>query len=141
MRSKNGEAVQPVLVSQMVDGFSSGTRRKTCSFYWQRSMSCFFSFGYLACASAVHFGFAERKDLILADKNLHSSLFGAEFSLVVLVANDLLAMLLTQLKFWRMRKKEQTKFLFSRVYIRWKDTLQNFPLLLKLPKNIMPSSF
>ena len=33
-----------------------------------------FSAGYLACASAVT-GFAERKDLILADKNLHSSLW------------------------------------------------------------------
>ena len=33
-----------------------------------------FSAGYLACASAIT-GFAERKDLILADKNLHSSLW------------------------------------------------------------------
>ena len=33
-----------------------------------------YSAGYLACASAVT-GFAERKDLILADKNLHSSLW------------------------------------------------------------------
>jgi 8-amino-7-oxononanoate synthase len=33
-----------------------------------------FSAGYLACASAVT-GFAQRKDLILADKNLHSSLW------------------------------------------------------------------
>ena len=33
-----------------------------------------FSAGYLACASAVT-GFADRKDLILADKNLHSSLW------------------------------------------------------------------
>ncbi len=33
-----------------------------------------FSAGYLACASAVT-GFAERKDLIFADKNLHSSLW------------------------------------------------------------------
>ena len=32
-----------------------------------------FSAGYLACASAIT-GFADRKDLILADKNLHSSL-------------------------------------------------------------------
>ena len=33
-----------------------------------------YSAGYLACASAIT-GFAERKDLILADKNLHSSLW------------------------------------------------------------------
>ena len=33
-----------------------------------------FSAGYLACASAIT-GFADRKDLILADKNLHSSLW------------------------------------------------------------------
>jgi 8-amino-7-oxononanoate synthase len=33
-----------------------------------------FSAGYLACASAIT-GFAGRKDLILADKNLHSSLW------------------------------------------------------------------
>ena len=33
-----------------------------------------YSAGYLACASAVT-GFAERKDIILADKNLHSSLW------------------------------------------------------------------
>ena len=33
-----------------------------------------YSAGYLACASAVT-GFADRKDIILADKNLHSSLW------------------------------------------------------------------
>ena len=33
-----------------------------------------FSAGYLACASSVT-GFAERKDLVFADKNLHSSLW------------------------------------------------------------------
>ena len=33
-----------------------------------------FSAGYLACASAVT-GFADRKDLLFADKNLHSSLW------------------------------------------------------------------
>jgi len=33
-----------------------------------------FSAGYLACASAVT-GFADRKDLLIADKNLHSSLW------------------------------------------------------------------
>jgi len=33
-----------------------------------------FSAGYLACTSAIT-GFAERKDLIVADKNLHSSLW------------------------------------------------------------------
>ena len=33
-----------------------------------------YSAGYLACASAIT-GFAQRKDLILADKNLHSSLW------------------------------------------------------------------
>jgi len=33
-----------------------------------------FSAGYLACASAIT-GFVDRKDLILADKNLHSSLW------------------------------------------------------------------
>ena len=37
-----------------------------------------FSAGYLACASAVT-GFADRKDLLFADKNLHSS-FGVELS-------------------------------------------------------------
>ena len=35
-----------------------------------------FSAGYLACASAVT-GFADRKDVLFADKNLHSS-FGVE---------------------------------------------------------------
>ena len=33
-----------------------------------------FSAGYLACASAVT-GFADRKDVLFADKNLHSSLW------------------------------------------------------------------
>lgn len=33
-----------------------------------------FSAGYLACSAAVE-GFADRKDLVLADKNLHSSLW------------------------------------------------------------------
>ena len=99
-----------------------------------------FSAGYLACASAVT-GFAERKDLILADKNLHSSLWsgiqlsGARCERFAHNNASHAAEILED------EEKGTNKIFVLEEFIRWKDTLQNFPLLLKSLKNIMPSLF
>ena len=53
--------------------FHQDLEEKLASFLGKEACHVF-SAGYLACASAVT-GFSDRKDLLLADKNLHSSLW------------------------------------------------------------------
>ena len=53
--------------------FHSELEEELASFVGKESAHVF-SAGYLACASAVT-GFADRKDVLFADKNLHSSLW------------------------------------------------------------------
>ena len=71
---KNGEAA--LRGHALANGgriFHQDLEEKLASFLGKEACHVF-SAGYLACASAVT-GFSDRKDLLLADKNLHSSLW------------------------------------------------------------------
>ena len=70
---KNGEATLRGHAWPTVEESSIKTLKKLASFLGKEACHVF-SAGYLACASAVT-GFSDRKDLLLADKNLHSSLW------------------------------------------------------------------
>ena len=69
-------------MGKQYDGRALGQRRTNLPSRTRREVGCIsgkeachaFSAGYLACASAVT-GFSDRKDLLFADKNLHSSLW------------------------------------------------------------------
>ena len=71
---KNGEAARRGHAWPTAEESSIKTLKRSWPAFLGKEACHAFSAGYLACASAVT-GFSDRKDLLLADKNLHSSLW------------------------------------------------------------------
>ena len=70
----NGEAVPLVLRLANGGGIFHRELEEDLADFLGKEACHVFSAGYLACASAIT-GFVDRKDIVFADKNLHSSLW------------------------------------------------------------------
>ena len=84
-----------------------------------------FSAGYLACASAIT-GFIDRKDIIFADKNLHSSLWSG-IQLTERIVNDLPTIIPNIYAiYFRLKILPLIRLSSLRAFIRWKVILHGY---------------